>query len=209
MLLATGAVQIPITLVNRKRSLLINSALVALYFIVFIIVIWIAWKAYKRYANWKPRKLTLDQCRFVVLCYVIAMLIEMFLNYLNSVFNKQVMSVNNRVIVNTLEHSHITLVAMAVSMVLLSPVLEELVFRGFFMDAFFPAEAIVSPIILSAFVFASGHLTNNLISFGTYVVIGMFLAFVYRRTKNIKASMLLHALNNFIAALPMILLLWK
>lgn len=86
--------------------------------------------------------------------------------------------------------------AMAVaSVALLTPVTEEIVFRGFFYATLRRAMGPLSAIILSALVFALLHAY----AFGlpSLFLIGFLLAYLYERTGSLVASILAHATHNF------------
>lgn len=89
-----------------------------------------------------------------------------------------------------------------ISAVIVSPILEEILFRGILMNWFFANTPVVS-IVISGVVFGFIHAP---ISSGTdwvyalsKILMGLLLAIVYYRTKNIKADITVHFLNNFLA----------
>jgi membrane protease YdiL (CAAX protease family) len=86
-----------------------------------------------------------------------------------------------------------------VSGVIIAPVAEEIVFRGYiykaFRDRFKPSYAIV----LSAALFSVLHL--ELLATVQLFVIGIALAYVYEKTGNLMAPITLHVLNNAVAFL--------
>ena len=205
--LVVGFVQLPIQFMKRQSSFLVNLFWFIVYFLGFALAIWMARTIYFRYGYRHPHKLRWKDMELVVGCYTSAIVIEMVLNQLNFMFNRQVTSVNQKLIIHNLQTSHFILIAMVISMVCLSPILEELVFRGYLMDAFFAPRFFWLPVIISGVVFASGHLTSNFISFAVYVVLGMFLAYLYRKTGNLWASILMHAFNNLISVIPIVAML--
>ncbi|WP_125550683.1 CPBP family intramembrane glutamic endopeptidase [Loigolactobacillus zhaoyuanensis] len=86
----------------------------------------------------------------------------------------------------------------------IGPILEEILFRGLFLNWFFTKHRLVS-ILLSAVLFGTFHvdLTSGHVDpiyWLSKVLLGLVLALVYSRTKNLKASILLHILNNTLAA---------
>ncbi|WP_129044797.1 CPBP family intramembrane glutamic endopeptidase [Companilactobacillus metriopterae] len=86
--------------------------------------------------------------------------------------------------------------------VFLSPVFEELLFRGIFMNWFFYRYKYLN-IILSGLVFGYIHAPDvSIKTFGyliSKVLLGIVLAVIYRNTKNIKANIAVHMLNNLSA----------
>jgi len=83
--------------------------------------------------------------------------------------------------------------------VIIAPIAEEVVFRGYlykaFRDRFKPSYAIV----LSAALFSVIHL--ELLAAAPLFVIGVVLAYVYEKTGNLMAPITLHVLNNAVAFL--------
>jgi uncharacterized protein len=83
--------------------------------------------------------------------------------------------------------------------VIIAPIAEEVVFRGYlykaFRDRFKPSYAIV----LSAALFSVIHL--ELLAAAPLFIIGVVLAYVYEKTGNLMAPITLHVLNNAVAFL--------
>ncbi|QFP80336.1 CPBP family intramembrane metalloprotease [Latilactobacillus graminis] len=82
----------------------------------------------------------------------------------------------------------------------LGPIMEELLYRGFLMNWFFPSSPVIT-IGLSAFLFGLVHGTTDPIYFISKALLGLILAIVYYHTRNIKSSIALHMLNNISAGL--------
>lgn len=90
--------------------------------------------------------------------------------------------------------------AMAITVaVLVAPVAEEIIFRGFVYGALRKALGVWPGIAASGAVFALAHLQPVL--FVPILAIGMALAYLYERTKSLGASMTLHALNNLVSVI--------
>lgn len=75
-----------------------------------------------------------------------------------------------------------------------APLFEESLFRGFFLTSLTRYLSTWQAIALSGFLFALAHL--NLGDLLPLTVLGMILGFVYLRSRNLLASMLLHSLWN-------------
>jgi membrane protease YdiL (CAAX protease family) len=86
-----------------------------------------------------------------------------------------------------------------VSGVIIAPVAEEIVFRGYFYKAFRDRFKPSHAIVLSAALFAVLHL--ELLATVQLFVIGIALAYVYEKTGNLMAPITLHVLNNAVAFL--------
>ncbi len=205
--LMVGFVQLPIRFISDAASPLHNAIYVVAYFAAFAVAIWLARRVYLQH-SWHPvRRVTKKDLWLIVKCYALAIILEIALNNLNLMVNHQVSSKNNDLIMQLLARNRLILVVMTISMVCLSPILEELVFRGYLMDAFFGPRHFWWPILTSGLVFASGHLVSNLISFAVYVSLGMFLGYAYEKSGNLRTSILMHALNNLISVVPILVLI--
>ena len=85
--------------------------------------------------------------------------------------------------------------------VVVAPILEEIVLRGYFMNTFFPNSKYYLDVILSALIFGLSHLVfshRDPISLIIYSLGGLFFALVYRWTKNLKITILCHSFFNFL-----------
>lgn len=99
-----------------------------------------------------------------------------------------------------LASSQISNILLFFSMVVMAPVLEELVFRGFFFKFFFRENRLFA-YLLSSLLFTLIHMPTDVISFVTYGSLALVMGFVYYKTNRIEMSMLTHAINNLLPAL--------
>ncbi|KAA9292163.1 CPBP family intramembrane metalloprotease [Aerococcus mictus] len=96
--------------------------------------------------------------------------------------------------------SPISNIAFFLMMGFVVPFLEELVFRGIFQNLFFKAESFWWPLVLSSLIFGLNHMSNNPVEALMYILLGATLYLAYRRRRNIKDAILLHMMNNGVAA---------
>lgn len=82
-----------------------------------------------------------------------------------------------------------------ISVVLISPIAEELIFRGIFLNKLRLIVPTIFAILISALLFASLHGFGSIIS---AFVFGIFMALLYLKTDNILVPILTHVLNNLI-----------
>lgn len=87
------------------------------------------------------------------------------------------------------------------------PILEELVFRGILINLFFKDQFKWLAILVSGLVFSSMHLSDSVASFLLYFLMGAIFAFAYTRKRNIRDSILIHILNNMLAAYALLFLI--
>ncbi len=91
------------------------------------------------------------------------------------------------------------LVLAIVLTVIVAPLMEELVFRGFLFPAFIDAWGLWQAIAASALVFSLAHV--NLYGFVPLFVVGAALAWVCHTTRSLWGSIALHAAWNLLATL--------
>ncbi|ADM90574.1 TPA: type II CAAX endopeptidase family protein [Streptococcus pneumoniae] len=84
--------------------------------------------------------------------------------------------------------------------VIIDPVFEETLDRGYFMNTFFPKSKYYLDVILSGLIFGLSHLIlshRDPISLLYYSLIGFFFALVYRSTDNLRLTILCHSFLTF------------
>lgn len=82
-----------------------------------------------------------------------------------------------------------------------SPMIEEFIFRGYLMNAFFKESKFHLDVLLSGFLFAAFHLIHQYrdpITFALYFCSGLFFAAVYKKYKDIRLPIFLHGFSNFL-----------
>ena len=138
----------------------------------------------------------------LVAAYVVRQLLSAFyLQFSHFINNKYIFEDLLSVISISGESTILTTCFSFVSVVILGPLLEEIVHRGYFMNTFFPKSKYYLDVILSALIFGLGHLVlshRDPISLMVYSFSGLFFALVYRWTKNLKITILCHSFMNFL-----------
>lgn len=83
------------------------------------------------------------------------------------------------------------------ALVVIPPIIEEIVFRGFMFPAFSGRVGLFFGALFSSLLFGFAHLQANV---GVYtVVLGLLLCFMYKKTNSIIPGMVLHMINNYVA----------
>ncbi|MDO1605008.1 CPBP family intramembrane metalloprotease [Lactobacillus sp. YT155] len=82
--------------------------------------------------------------------------------------------------------------------VIVAPVMEELFFRGLFMNLFFK-DSPYWGLVVSSIIFGLLHTAADPIYLISKILLGFILGFVYLKTRNIRANILVHILNNVLA----------
>ena len=83
-----------------------------------------------------------------------------------------------------------------------APLVEELLFRGVLFEELANIVSIKTTIILTALIFGLYHF--NILQTPNTIIMGLVLAYVYYKTKSIKAPIIVHATNNLLATIPFI-----
>jgi membrane protease YdiL (CAAX protease family) len=104
---------------------------------------------------------------------------------------------NNDFITGASNHRSLALIALVV----LPPIIEETVFRGFIFPAFAKRWGFWGGAVASSVLFGFAHLQAN-VSIYTFLL-GMLLCFMYARLRSIFPGMILHMLNNYLAFLAL------
>jgi uncharacterized protein len=89
----------------------------------------------------------------------------------------------------------------ALTLVLLAPIVEEVVFRGLLFGALAPRIGILAAAIVSALIFGLVH--GDTVLFPTLAALGFINALAYAATGNLTVPITLHALNNGLAAVAL------
>lgn len=86
-----------------------------------------------------------------------------------------------------------------IGLVIVPPILEETIFRGFLFPALSKRVGLIGGAIISSLLFGMAHFQAN-VSIYTWAL-GLLLCFMYVRLRSIVPGILLHMLNNFFAFL--------
>lgn len=200
-------VQLPIQyLASAKQISIFKLSLISfLYLFGFGLAIWLALKAYRSVYIQTKHGLNKSDWKLIIKALLFFYLVEIGLSTLNMLIYKQSGTENNDIILSLVKSNPIVLILMSFTMTFCSPVLEELVFRGYLIKGFFPKFKPLIPMIASGILFSIGHVSSNPISFLIYMSLGMILAYVYLKQDKIEVSIALHFSNNLIATTLMII----
>lgn len=200
MLILFLLIQLPpvaISIANRyPNNFWLTILLMAIFLMMFAFIIGWARRLYNQYNQLTGGRLRIGM---VVLGYFVLVLGMAFFGHLNVLLFHQTQTANNQALAQLLNHNQLATVVFAISSFTLTPVAEELIFRGVLTNLFFKSTWFWPKVVLSGLVFSFAHISTNIVSFCTYCFMGMVLAYVYRRSGSLKNSIALHALNNLVA----------
>jgi membrane protease YdiL (CAAX protease family) len=89
------------------------------------------------------------------------------------------------------------LIIAAVALLIIAPVAEELVFRGFIFKGFRNKTGFIGATVISSIIFGIAHGQLN-VALDTFAL-GLFLCYVYEKTGSLWTSIALHSLKNGVA----------
>jgi membrane protease YdiL (CAAX protease family) len=95
-----------------------------------------------------------------------------------------------------------TTILTALTLVVLAPLVEEMVFRGLLFGALAPRLGIYAAALISALIFGLVH--GDAVLFPTLAALGFINALTYANTGNLIVPITLHALNNTLAAIALL-----
>ncbi|CAH0418776.1 CPBP family intramembrane glutamic endopeptidase [Periweissella ghanensis] len=152
-------------------------------------------------------KFTWPEIKMVLIGYGLICILSMGLNALMNLVYGSAMTQNQTNVNDLLSTNTITLIVFSFAGAFIAPFVEEFIFRGIVISYFFKHQAWWLSVILSGILFSLGHASNNLISFSLYATMGMILAYLFKKSGQIKVSIALHMLNNTIAMILTIMTL--
>src|SRR6266487_6328276 len=113
---------------------------------------------------------------------------------------------NDQLLLKQSKVAPLTTYATLLAAVFVAPFCEEVFFRGFVFPGLRRGMPVGWAIVFSSFLFAVSHADPG--SFAVLLIIGLALAILRWRTRSIWPAILLHTLNNGIAALAIVLTMW-
>lgn len=185
-----------------KLSNSVNAILGFIVFVLEIIVILFLWKRYYKYSKESIRNVGWRDIGFVFLYLALARAFFEGGTFLINWVYGETMTANDAEIMDVLvnEKMFITYnVLLILSLTILSPIMEELIFRGIATNLLFKKNAFWLPLIILSTIFALLHGPTNIISFFMYGSLGVFFFLAYFRRRSILDAILVHILNNIVA----------
>lgn len=202
--------------VVNHASLWIVIGITVLGIIWTIFIMWLfRWYYHKKSYETLQHRFRLKDILINILWFIVLRItIGVFTLIMQSVFGDNI-SENDKILLNQMEQlndlsvgSVIGLLFFLIVIIFVAPFLEELLFRGIFKETIFKKSAFLLPLIISSAIFSSLHGSTNWISFLMYMTLGMFFYLIYNRRKNLKDSMMVHMLNNAMAGIAMLVMVF-
>lgn len=165
-----------------------------LHLAVFILIIFLSKLNHLTFFNFKKpsNKIVL----FTIISSVILIIVSFSLEYLISILQPNFNTYNQQILDTMISKtSPITIFIMTV---ILAPITEEVMFRGFIMKGLFPKHQMMG-FLICPILFTLVHMPTDFLSFLIYFIMACGLGFIYYKTERIEASIFAHFLNNLLA----------
>ncbi|USS92819.1 CPBP family intramembrane metalloprotease [Fructilactobacillus ixorae] len=199
-------VPIPVILLQAQHVNWPGTIVVAaVYFCLYLGSIWLAWRSFSQVWHNPRGWLTKADWKLIGAAQLAIFAAEIGIGIMGQVLHLSSTSENNQIIYRLLASNPVVLILLSTGMVLLTPILEELVFRGYLIRGVMSWAPMWLAMITSGIVFSAGHANSNWLSFLTYAVMGMILARVYVKTNRIQVAITLHLINNLVATVMMVI----
>lgn len=185
---------------SKNLTIMVGSAIIS--FIIMILTIYLTYKLYQRLTSCQKRfklHLTHKQLGIAILTVLGTLVWQVFIIHpLMLVMGHSGISQNEQIIMKIASANHLAFFSIVIFAVILSPILEELLYRGVFIHLFFKHITWLA-VLISSLIFALAHTTNSFLGFMTFFGSGIFLAIAYKYGKSIKVSITSHMIFNIIS----------
>lgn len=164
---------------------------------IFFSIYWI-WNYYKRHTTQTIQKIKIKDFGIAIGLFLLLRIVAVIGTLLNEYFTGNTMTSNDAALQtnNPLGIFPFYFVLFNLSLGIFSPILEELAFRGIFVDIWFSSGKKWLPAVITSGIFSLAHGLDNVITFSMYFTMGVVFYYAYCRRGNIKDAILLHILNN-------------
>ncbi|MBO1198153.1 CPBP family intramembrane metalloprotease [Staphylococcus simiae] len=167
-------------------------------------------KGYRKIQHKFKGKDVLINIGFVFLAFISSILNSLLIktfNHQENTRNGEMIAENTSILGDQVHLPHISIVIVVVLCIsVITPYLEELVYRGILTEAVFKPGIFWLPFIVSSAIFAMFHNPRTIFEFSLYFCMGIVFYLAYKRRGNIRDSMMVHMINNFTVTLPIIII---
>lgn len=199
--LAVGVIfleQLPVAFLRKNQPFWQILMLILAFLVVTLVTVLIA----KRlgFLNHASQLLTRDAWKSIFMGFLIMVPVKMLGGMILVLEHGSNANTLNQSVIEQLGMPPVLLFALSV---VAAPIVEEVVFRGFIVKQAFHYSYL--GVIVSSALFGAVHVPTDLGSWILYGGMGLVLALVYQKTKKLEYSIAVHALNNFLGVLSLIL----
>ena len=170
-----------------------------LVLILFLLVWWLQRK--KMLFVFEKKSWNWSTIFYLLACYVVNQVLGRFWErYAHLIDYKNIHDYLYTMVLSNGRPTFLSTILSFILVVIIGPILEETLDRGYFMNTFFPKSKYYLDVIFSALIFGFSHLIlshRDPISLLYFSFFGFFFALVYRYTSNLRLTILCHCLFNF------------
>ena len=191
---------------GQQAPLFLEVPLVLGYLLVVFWILRILWKKYQSHLSEMVKSLRFGwrDFGFALLFFLLGRLVAIVGAFLNLYLSGKTVSVNDaalEMVSNQMNLSHpFFSLLYPVTLAVIAPMVEEIVFRGFGSVLFFKKPVSWLGAFVTSFIFAILHV-NSWAELPTYLLLGLVIYGAYARRGSLKDSMAVHVLNNLPTAL--------
>lgn len=200
VMVATSFPFIPAQQIQSSNGIEHNVSLTVVYVLSYAIMMGLAFYAYKKFGTGYKLSHKLSRKDFLIILIgtvISGVLGKIFIRIFG-------LSFRNNFSMHDFAFSHYPwqVILLVLGYLILSPILEEVVFRAYFLDVAFPNQLKWIGAIASSILFALLHMRYySVYSFFYFAIYGICFAFVYNKTRNVKAPIIMHIFLNLMAIL--------
>lgn len=187
---------------------ILTSFICLLILFLFLLILNFLYTYYKKISRNKFKKIYCKNIINIIIMFIGMRFIFMILKLLLEFETNDGLTKNDETLIS-LESTNLSVsvvILFAITIMFISPICEELIYRGIFHNMFFKKNILyVFPSLISSFIFSLLHAPTNIVSFLIYFLASLILYYAYIRRDNILESIILHILNNSIYTYYLIL----
>lgn len=207
---------IPMLFLARGQDLpgYIEILLVLAYLVLMFFAIRTLWRRYQTHVSEDIKVLSFSWGDFgkALLFFLAARVVAVLGTYLNIFLTGQSTTSNDSALQNlgkimSVDHIFFALLYV-MTVAVIAPIIEELVFRGFATIFFFEKDQKISAAIITSIIFTLPHI-SKWTEFPLYFAMGLVLYAAFAHRGNLKDSIAVHILNNTPAALVMLFAMFR
>ncbi|PTK54586.1 MULTISPECIES: CPBP family intramembrane glutamic endopeptidase [Staphylococcus] len=178
----------------------------ATFLLLYIFIIIYIYKYYNKVSGMSLHFINFKNLVNIILSLILIRLIFFIGTYLMTILENKKTTLNDQLLISNNFHDLplLTFLLFLVTITFISPIIEELIYRGILRFLFFKADKLFLPLIISSTIFSVFHLTTDFISFIMYFLAGSLLFYNYYKSNNLTQSILLHISNNLFFAIELI-----
>ena len=207
---------IPMLFLARGQDLPVYIEIlpVLAYLVLMFFAIRTLWRRYQTHVSDDVKSLPFSWGDFgkALLFFLAARIVAVVGTYLNILLTGQSTTSNDNALqslgkIMSVDHIFFALLYV-MTVAVIAPIIEELVFRGFATIFFFEKDQKISAAIITSIIFALPHI-SKWTEFPLYFAMGLVLYAAFARRGNLKDSIVVHILNNTPAALVMLFAMFQ